>query len=447
MITGASPSDGSSTISSRGRRISPRPIATCRRSPPDRLDARWVRRSRKVGKRSNTRSTDWRRSRQEARGKAPISRFSSTVSSANRWSPCGTCTSPRSVSASARRPSIRSPPKAIVPWRIGSSPLIARISVVLPWPLGPTITSVAPAGMSSEMSRMIVVSPYPALTSRTSSASAPLLSALGTPCRLLAEVDLDHPPVLEHLLRGALEEHPTVMHHENPFGDLDERAHHVLDADDGDPERGDGADQLDRPPDLAGVQPPERLVEQQHRRAHRQRGGDHQPLLVEHPEQLGRLVGERIEPREGEHPARVLPGVVAEAVPAVGGAAVARAHQDVLVDAERTGDRRLLEGPRHPGVTAIVHALAGERLAPQQHVAGGGGSKPGDHVEQGRLARTVGSGDTEHLPRLHGRRDAVDGMQAAVVLGDLAQLQRRGRPQRDLRFQGGGAQVSHGWVW
>ncbi len=49
-ITGARPSEGSSSISSVGFDISARPIASICCSPPDRLPARWLARSLRRGK-------------------------------------------------------------------------------------------------------------------------------------------------------------------------------------------------------------------------------------------------------------------------------------------------------------------------------------------------------------------------------------------------------------
>ncbi len=68
-------------------------------------------------------------------------------------------TIPSSVSFSAARPSIRSPSKRTSPPLSGSSPVIARSSVLLPWPLGPTRQSVSPRATVSAASRTIVVSP------------------------------------------------------------------------------------------------------------------------------------------------------------------------------------------------------------------------------------------------------------------------------------------------
>ncbi len=56
MIIGASPIDGSSSSSTRGRAISARPIAIICCSPPDMVPPIWVRRSANRGNSSKTRS-------------------------------------------------------------------------------------------------------------------------------------------------------------------------------------------------------------------------------------------------------------------------------------------------------------------------------------------------------------------------------------------------------
>jgi hypothetical protein len=56
ITVGASPSDGSSNMMSRGRAISARPIASICCSPPESVPAAWRRRSASTGKWASTRS-------------------------------------------------------------------------------------------------------------------------------------------------------------------------------------------------------------------------------------------------------------------------------------------------------------------------------------------------------------------------------------------------------
>jgi hypothetical protein len=98
-----------------------------------------------------------RRSRQDPRTNAPSSRFSSTVMSGKRPSPCRMWTIPRLASASAAVPSIRRPSNSMVPPDGLSRPEIASSSVVLPCPLGPITTAVWPALTASDSSRSTIV--------------------------------------------------------------------------------------------------------------------------------------------------------------------------------------------------------------------------------------------------------------------------------------------------
>ena len=125
-------------------RISPRPSASIRRSPPDRVRpaVRAARRAR--GKMANT-ARAAARDRAVRRGKAPSRRFSSTVMSPNGRSPCGMWTRPRD--AIVGRSAVDASPANQTRPRVGDrKPLIVRSSVVLPCPFGPiTIDELAVA--------------------------------------------------------------------------------------------------------------------------------------------------------------------------------------------------------------------------------------------------------------------------------------------------------------
>ena len=86
-MVGASPIDGSSSISSFGEEARPRPIATICCSPPDSVPASWSRRSASTGSQVRMRSRLSFQLRRPASVKAPISRFSITVSDGNTWRP------------------------------------------------------------------------------------------------------------------------------------------------------------------------------------------------------------------------------------------------------------------------------------------------------------------------------------------------------------------------
>ena len=87
-----------------------------------------------------------RRNARRARGmKAPMRRFSSTLSRGNSRRFSGTCAMPCSTMRCAGRPPSRTALEVSSrPPRIGTSPEMTRISVVLPAPLGPMTPTASP---------------------------------------------------------------------------------------------------------------------------------------------------------------------------------------------------------------------------------------------------------------------------------------------------------------
>ena len=142
-ITGASPSVGSSITSRRGLSSRAREIASICCSPPESCPPRLVRRSASRG------NASWMRSRVHP-PRPPRShnrRCSSTVSDAHRRLPCGTYPTPWCAIRLGPRPASSSPSNWMDPRAIGTSPMIALHSVVLPMPLRPT-TDTTPCGRS-----------------------------------------------------------------------------------------------------------------------------------------------------------------------------------------------------------------------------------------------------------------------------------------------------------
>jgi hypothetical protein len=142
MIRGASPSDGSSSSSTRGRATRARAITSICRSPPDKVDASFLRRSASAPKRSyasaSAAARSARRGARPGQDIIPIRRFSSTVSSAMTPCPSGTCAIPARAMSSGLRPVRSAPSSSTRPLRGRTMPLIARSRVVLPAPLAPS---------------------------------------------------------------------------------------------------------------------------------------------------------------------------------------------------------------------------------------------------------------------------------------------------------------------
>ena len=128
--------DGSSSMSSRGRLISARPMASICCSPPDRVPAFWARRSSSRGNRSKMASMSGAIA-SPLRLKAPSSRFSSTDMSGKIRRPSGEWATPRLTTSCAGTPSRRVPSKTTVPATGRSRPDRVRRVVVLPAPLVP----------------------------------------------------------------------------------------------------------------------------------------------------------------------------------------------------------------------------------------------------------------------------------------------------------------------
>ena len=154
VMIGASPSETSSSSSSRGLAIRPRPIATICCSPPDSQPAWSLRREAMLREELEDCGRCPRPCSPPLRAVAPMRRFSSTVSSANTIRPSGTWATPwatilfgRSfvMSLALELDSAGDHP----PECSRSSPEMARIVVVLPAPLAPSSATAAPSGTSS----------------------------------------------------------------------------------------------------------------------------------------------------------------------------------------------------------------------------------------------------------------------------------------------------------
>ena len=159
ITIGDTPAVGSSSISTSGRVISARPIATCWRWPPDSSPAVWRRFSSRTGNRSNTRSMLAEMS--SRRRKAPISRFSWTVMVVKTLPDCGTKAIPSFTRSCGVRRAMDSPASRTSPSRSRTMPNRAFIAVDLPAPFGPTITAISPLSTETVQPRRMSAPPYP----------------------------------------------------------------------------------------------------------------------------------------------------------------------------------------------------------------------------------------------------------------------------------------------
>ncbi len=143
-ISGARPSDGSSSSSSFGRAISARPIDSICCSPPDSVPPRWAMRSFRRGNSVKTFSTSSSKYLRLSR-LAPICRFSITVMRGKMRRPSGDCAMRRRAISCVGMWVMSVPAKVIVPVRARGLPKMVIISVDLPAPLAPISATISPS--------------------------------------------------------------------------------------------------------------------------------------------------------------------------------------------------------------------------------------------------------------------------------------------------------------
>src|SRR5262249_7753064 len=110
-----------------------------------------------------------------------------------------------------------------------------------------------------------------------------------------------------------------------------------------------------------------------------------------------------------------------------------RADHDVVQHAEPRERAHDLKGAGQSERADRVRGQAAERAPAKADVTGVRGQKPGQQIEDRRLAGAVRSDEAEHLALVDREIEAVDGLNAAEALGEamrLEQLQRRRRRHR-----------------
>ncbi len=93
---------------------------------------------------------------------------------------------------------------------------------------------------------------------------------------------------------------------------------------------------------------------------------------------------------------------------------------EVLLGGEVAVERLVLED--EADVPADVVALGGDVEAAHAGGAGGGPRERAEHVDRRALAGAVGAEEAEDLAASDGERDAADGLDLAVGLGELVDL-------------------------
>ena len=383
-ITGASPRLGSSSSRSRGRAMSPRPIAHICCSPPDSVPGQLAlalaqpREQREDALERVAASRAGPPCARRARG----CRARSSSERAGGPPARGRCRARRS--RPSRSPSSRAPSNSMRPARSGRSPLIARRVVVLPAPFEPiSATGLAVAHLERD-----------ARDRRSGRRSRPRLRQAGAARTYssprYASIDLR----IDSRSRPA---RPRRSARRSSARRSDARAPSppaccARSAGSTTPDAWIAADQLDDRLDLGRVQPGHHLVEQEQRRLGRERARQLETLALGQGQRAGRHA------RAAPSPTR------ATTSRARASASGARGWRASAPDPHVLEDGHARERPRRSGTFAPGRArqiaCGGEpddRAAAEANVAGVRGEEAREEIEDRRLAGAVGADETEHL--------------------------------------------------
>src|SRR6185295_7957465 len=148
--------------------------------------------------------------------------------------------------------------------------MIVRMSVVLPTPLRPSTATLPPSAISSEMPSSTTASPYPARTS----ARARSGSATARP-----QVDFAHAGIVCYFAGRAREQDAPPHQHDDPGSETEHDVHVVLDEEHREV-LGEARDHGEKLGAFLFRHPGRRLVEEQYRRARRERERDLEQALL-----------------------------------------------------------------------------------------------------------------------------------------------------------------------
>src|SRR3974390_657630 len=413
MMTGARPSVGSSSSSSRAPVRRMRPIASICCSPPDSL-VPWLdlSRSSRLGNSSKMRAS----------GKPPgritggSSRFSSTFRLAKI---------PRSSGQSAMPArAIRSDEHAISSWsskrtepsRRPTMPIIDFSVVVFPAPLRPSSVTTPPACPSKVAPCRMCDSPYQACRSFTASKGV-RASSMPDP-----QVGFAHLGIVRDRDVIALGQYASARQHRDGIGEIGNHRKIVLDHE----HRvlgGYSLDQLCNALDVLVPHAGHRLIEQQHLRIERQGGSDLQRTLAP-VRQLNRIpvgVGGDADVVDQLHRAIIELVEGSLRAPEIEGATALALQGDAYVlqhghmrehggnlERAREAEPRHFRRRQRRYVAAVVDDAAARRA-----------QELGEHVEAGGLAGSVRADQGMDAATADAQRDAVDRDKPSELLGQI----------------------------
>src|SRR3954454_12391452 len=421
MITGASPSVGSSSIKNRApvRRILA--IASICCSPPDNLVTWLFSRSFRFGNRSKICSSD----SPPLRTTGGKSRFSRTSRLAKIPRSSGQKATPMRAIRSEEVLMISRASKRTEPDRFPMMPITDFSVVVLPAPLRPSSVTTSPAFTLKLMPCRIWDSPYQA--SRFSTASTGARPTAVTARSAISASAMTCPQIgfLDALVLGqfgiiAFGEHLAAGQHGDDVGEIGDDAQIVLDHQDG-VFRGDALDQCSDLVDVFMAHAGHRLVEQHHFRIERPRGRGLQRAFAAIGHFDRRRVLEFAEPHVVEEVAGAAVVLVQHRLgaPEVERLSVLALQRDphILQRGEMWKYRGNLERaheakPRHIGwrnggdVLSLVEDLARRRF-----------EEFGQQVEARRLAGPVRTDQRVNTATANPQVDIADGEEARELLG------------------------------
>src|SRR4029077_16008105 len=234
--------------------------------------------------------------------------------------------------------------------------------------------------------------------------------------------------------RRRVGEHPALVERDDAVRVAEHDVHVVLDLNDraeaDAPRR--GHQDLHHRVLVGGAHPAGGLVQQDDLGTERERGGHVEQLIVPLGQDAGEDVGLGREPEElGHlHRLRVDPPVDPEGGEEPRPAAEARDHRGL----ERLGHRQLGEDLHE--LEAAGHAEPRERdwtdardvAALEGHVPLAGRQHPGEHVDQGGLARPVWADDGDELVLRDGEADPIESHVGPVALTEIPRFEDHPRP-------------------
>src|SRR5665213_25786 len=413
MMTGASPSVGSSSNSMRAPVRRMRAIASICCSPPDSF-VPWLepRRSLRLGNNSKMRSSD----RPPGRTCGGNNRFSSTPKLAKMPRSSGQKATPaRAIFSGASAISSR-PSNRIKPPRLATSPMIERSVVVLPAPLRPRSVTTSPCCTLNVTPCKICDSPYQACTSASDSSGALTSSMADT------QIGFAHFRIFRHRVVVALGQNAAAGEHRDAVAQIRHHRKIVLDHQHG----AVGGDAFDQGADVVDVfvrHAGGRFIEQQHFRIECQGRGKLQSALAAIGQLDGGNIGIGGEAYVGDQFHRAWPERIEGSgrAPEIERAAALALQGDahILQDGQVRKYRRDLKRAPDAKPRDLGRRQRGDVVALEADTAAGRAEEFREQIKAGGLAGAVGSDQRVNGATRDAQIDAADGDKPGEFLGEI----------------------------